>query len=148
MTHPPVCVHPENPKILLFRGAPQMLDKEGVWALNPLNPANNLDAAPPVAWYEYTSLRHAAIFRRQCAHAAEVVRRSNRFDNGGNAVPAGPTPQQVDQWQTEIAQVIRETERALPNRHLISGQEAFAYHLDDESQRGGPGVFHSPTAAG
>ena len=41
----------------------------------------------------------------------------------------------------EIARVIRETERELPNRHLISAQEAFAYHLDDESERGGPGVF-------
>ena len=41
----------------------------------------------------------------------------------------------------EIARVIRETERELPNRHLISAQEAFAYHLDDESERRGPGVF-------
>ena len=124
--------------------------KDGVWALNPLHPANNLDDSAPVAWYEYTSQRHAGLFRRQCAHVTEIVRRTNRFDNviyeicnepGGNAFPAGPSRPEVDAWQMEIARVIRETEQELPNRHLISAQEAFAYHLDDESERRGPGVF-------
>ena len=46
--------------------------KDTVWALNPLNPANNLDDCPTVAWYEYTSRRHGGIFQRQ----VECQRRS------------------------------------------------------------------------
>ena len=125
--------------------------KDTVWALNPLNPANNLDDCPTVAWYEYTSRRHgrsssdsARMSRRSCGAPTGSTTSSMRYATsrgGGNADAAGPSTHEVDEWQTEIARVIRETEQGLPQRHLVSGQEAFAYHLEDESKRRGPGVF-------
>ena len=124
--------------------------KTAVWNLNPIHPANNFDGHPAVEWQDYMSMRHEGIFKRQCEHVREIVRRTNRYDNiiyeicnepGGNAVPGGPTLEEVNAWQTEIARVIRETENELPNRHLISGEEAFAYYLDDESMKDGSGVY-------
>ncbi len=47
---------------------------------------------------------------------------------------------EVNDWQAALARIVRETEAELPNRHLIAGQEAFAYSLPDESQRSGPDV--------
>ena len=123
---------------------------DAIWALNPLNPDNNLDGHPPAKWFDYMSTRHERIFKRQCAHVGEIVRRTNQFDNiiyeicnepGGNATPDSPTMEEVDAWQTGIARVIRETEIGLPNRHLISGQASFGYHVEDESKRTGPDVF-------
>jgi hypothetical protein len=110
---------------------------DDVWALNPFNPANNVNGMPKIAWPEYLTRRHAALFERQCAHARRIVEEINRYDNfyfeicnepGGNAgTPGCPTLAEVDDWQKAIAALIRETESRLPNQHLIAGQEAFDY---------------------
>lgn len=121
-----------------------------VWALNPLNPCNNLNGFEAMAWPEYMTMRHARLFERQAAHVRKIVAETNRYDNviyeicnepGGNlGQPGSPTTDEVNDWQAAIARIIRETEAGLPNRHLIAGQEAFAYTLPDESQRSGPDV--------
>jgi hypothetical protein len=41
-----------------------------------------------------------------------------------NARP-NPTHQEIDEWQRAVAKVIRDTEAALPKKHLIAGQPAY-----------------------
>jgi len=107
-----------------------------VWALNPLHYANNVNGLPEIAWPDYLSLRHPGLFERQAAHVRKIVEETNRYDNlfyeicnepGGGLGEPHPTCGEVDEWQTALARVIRETEAALPNQHLIAGQEAFQY---------------------
>ncbi len=121
-----------------------------IWALNPLNPSNNVNGIEEIQWPEYMSLRHERLFARQAAHVRKIVQETNSYDNviyeicnepGGNFdLAASPTTDEVNAWQAALAQIIRETEAGLPNKHLIAGQEAFAYTLPDESQRSRPDV--------
>ena len=121
-----------------------------IWELNPLYAENNVNGLPKIPWTDYNTLRHSAIFERQVAHVRKIVQETNQYDNifyeicnepgGGLTDIAGaPTVEDVDQWQTALANVIRETENTLPNRHLIAGHEAFAYqpfvHPADKSFR-------------
>ena len=108
---------------------------DNIWALNPLNPANNVNGLSTIPWPDYMSLRHPAVFQRQAAHVRRIVEETNRYDalfyeicnepGGGLAGDGNPTPSEVNDWQRALAEVIRETEAGLPNRHLIAGQEAF-----------------------
>ena len=43
------------------------------------------------------------------------------------AVPDAPTVDEVNDWLCALARLVRETEAKLPHRHLVAGQEAFAY---------------------
>lgn len=121
-----------------------------IWALNPLNPQNNINGIEEMQWPEYMTLRHSRLFAHQAAHVRKIVQETNKYDNiiyeicnepgGGLDRPGCPTTDEVNDWQAAIARIICETESGLPNQHLIAGQEAFAYSLPDESQRTGPDV--------
>jgi hypothetical protein len=123
---------------------------DSVWALNPLHPHNNVNGFEAIDWQDTMSLRHPCLFTRQAAVVRKIVQETNLYDNvfyeicnepgGGFDLASSPTPDEVNDWQAAIAQIIRETESGLANRHLIAGQEAFAYTLPDESQRSGPDV--------
>ncbi len=123
---------------------------ESVWALNPLHPRNNVNGFAEIQWPEYMTQRHPRLFSYQEALVRKIVQETNQYDNviyeicnepGGNLdLGSSPTAGEVNDWQTALAQVLRQTESGLPNKHLIAGQEAFAYTLPDESQRSGPDV--------
>ena len=109
-----------------------------VWALNPLNHLNNNNGLEAIDWPEYMSMRHHDLYQRQIDHVRKIVAETNRYDNviyeicnepGGNApgYDSSPTTDEVDRWLKAVADVIRETELPLPNKHLISGQQAFDY---------------------
>ncbi len=109
-----------------------------IWALNPLNSRNNVNEGEEIEWPDYLTLRHPVLLRWQRTYARKIVEETNRYDNiiyevcnepGGNVPgkPTYPTCDEVNAWQKEIAGLIRETEAGLPNRHLVSGQEAFTY---------------------
>jgi hypothetical protein len=123
---------------------------DGVWALNPLQAANNINHIENVEWPDYMSLRHAKLWERQSAHVRKMVEETRGYDNviyeicnepGGNFRPQDPTLEEVNAWQRAIAAVIREADTNGSGPHLISGEEAFAYRLEDESSRAGPDVF-------
>ena len=113
---------------------------DAVWAVNPLNSQNNVNEVETIRWPEYMTRRHAKLFAWQCAHVRKAVTELNRYDNliyeicnepgGAVAMPGSPSVAEVNEWQTAIAGVIRETEAGLTNQHLIAGQEAFAYTHD------------------
>ena len=108
-----------------------------IWELNPLNSRNNINGLEDIPWPDYLSRRHPALFARQVAHVRRLVAETNRYDNliyeicnepGGAApVPGSPTVAEVNDWLAALIAVVRETEAALPNQHLIAGQEAFTY---------------------
>jgi hypothetical protein len=111
---------------------------EDIWALNPLNAANNVNGLDKINWPDYMSRRHAALFERQAAHVRKIVSETNGYDNiiyeicnepggrfGGDT--EHPSLDEVNDWLDALIGVVRETEAALPNQHLIAGQEAFSY---------------------
>ena len=108
------------------------------WALNPLNKANNTSDVEEIEWRDYTTSRHPKVFERQAAFVRKIVEETNRYDNIFYEIcneAAGYTPgdernpslEEVDHWQRSMAEVIRQAESKLPNKHLIAGQEALAY---------------------
>jgi hypothetical protein len=113
-----------------------------IWALNPLNSANNINDVESFQWYDYMTKRHPKIFARQLDYVKKVIRELNQYDNiiyeicnepGGN-LPGNNAPpsEEVDEWISAIIGEIRNLEATLPNRHLIAGQEAFKYKLPEE----------------
>ncbi len=116
-----------------------------IWNLNPLNAANNLNDLETIPWYEYTTARHPKLSERQRGYVRRIVRELNAYDNvvfeicnepGGNLDTEGaPTSDEVDAWLDAMIALVREEESSLPNRHLIFGQEAFAYRLPGQENR-------------
>ena len=109
---------------------------DGVWALNPLNPGNNINGMPDIPWYESMTQRHQSLFERQVAHVRKIVSETNQYDNviyeicnepGGSLNPDAPGCEEVDEWLAALIEVIRDTESTLPNQHLIAGQQSFAF---------------------
>ncbi|MDO8685718.1 MAG: DUF6298 domain-containing protein [Clostridiales bacterium] len=47
----------------------------GVWALNPLNAANNINDLEVFKWPDYILMRHPKSFQRQATHVKKIVRR-------------------------------------------------------------------------
>jgi hypothetical protein len=117
---------------------------DSVWALNPLNPANNLSGLDDFEWPDYMSQRHPLLFDLQAGHSRRVVQEINKYDNvifeicnepggrvGGESSPH-PTVHEVNDWLSAHIRVIRKAEEGLPNQHLIAGQEAFLYDPFDQ----------------
>lgn len=96
--------------------------EEMQWKLSPLNLANNVNGLGAVARTDiYTLDRHGGLLPGQVALSRKIVTELNGFDNlffeicnepyfGGVTLP----------WQHHIADVIVETERGLPAKHLIA----------------------------
>jgi hypothetical protein len=95
---------------------------EPQWKLSPMNAANNVNGLGAIARTDvYTLDRNGGLLAVQVALTRKVVAELNGFDNlffeicnepyfGGVTMP----------WQHHIADVIVETERALPAKHLIA----------------------------
>jgi len=108
---------------------------DNVWSLNPLRAENNINGVGNVQWPDYTSLRDAELVERQKVYVRRIVHATHGFDNvyyevcnepgGGVDVHASPTD--VDDWQREIAAVVRDEESHLGSRHLVFGSQAFNY---------------------
>jgi hypothetical protein len=92
------------------------------WKLSPMNAANNVNGLGTVARTEiYTLDKHGGLLPVQEALTRTLVTELNAFDNLFfeicNEPYAGPV---TSAWQHRIADVIVETERGLPARHLIA----------------------------
>jgi hypothetical protein len=96
--------------------------EEVQWSLSPMNAANNINGVGAVARNDvYTLDKDRALLGVQETLTRKLVTELNAFDNlffeianepyfGGITMP----------WQHRIADVIVETERALPAKHLIA----------------------------
>lgn len=109
-----------------------------VWALNPLNSRNNVNGLPEIQSGEYITQRCPALWERQAQHARKIVVELNSYDNVFYEIcnEPGAHPEdnvaptsldEVNAWQTAVAEVIRETERGLPKKHLIAASPCWQW---------------------
>ena len=52
-----------------------------VWALNPFNANNNINALEDIGWMDYNTMRNPKLFDRQVSHVRKIVEETNRYDN-------------------------------------------------------------------
>jgi hypothetical protein len=106
-----------------------------VWALNPLNAANNLQHVGNVEWQDYLSLKNPELVRRQTDYARKIIQETSGYDNvyyeicnePGGGFPGHASAADVDDWQREMAHVLREELGRTGHPHLLAGQQAFTY---------------------
>lgn len=95
---------------------------ESQWKLSPQNPVNNVNGLGNVARTNvYTLDRNGGLLALHEAMTHKIVTELNEFDNLYYEICNEPYFGGVTmEWQHHIADVIAETEKSLPNRHLIS----------------------------
>ncbi|MBZ5857406.1 DUF6298 domain-containing protein [Flavihumibacter profundi] len=107
-----------------------------VWDLNPVKAENNINGMEKIEWPDYITMRNPKIFDLQKKYVRKIVEVTKRFDNiiyevcneaGGNLQgnSKNARPWEVNQWQMQIADVIRDAEKDMPNKHLVAGLEAY-----------------------
>jgi hypothetical protein len=96
--------------------------EDAQWALSPMNATNNVNGVGSVPRTDvYTLDRHGGLLAVQEALTRKLVTELNTFDNVFFEISNEPYFGGVTlAWQHHIADVIAETERRLPARHLIA----------------------------
>ena len=94
---------------------------EGLWKVNPMNAANNVNGIGRCPRTEVYTMRHADLVAIHDAFTREAVRQLNGFDNLYFEICNEPYFGGVtEEWQAHIAGTIVDTEKDLPNKHLIA----------------------------
>jgi len=96
--------------------------REAMWALSPMNAANNVNGVGNVARTNvYTLDKNGGLLAVQEKLVRKIVTEANGFDNLYFEICNEPYFGGVTMdWQHHMADLIAETERALPNKHLVS----------------------------
>jgi hypothetical protein len=96
--------------------------EEGMWALSPMNPANNINSTPNIKRTDvYTLDKNGSLLDIQKNVVRKIVTELNSFDNVIFEICNEPYFGGVTmEWQHMVADVITETEKDLPKKHLIS----------------------------
>ncbi|WP_165251232.1 glycoside hydrolase family 5 protein [Paludisphaera soli] len=97
-----------------------VLYDDGLWAINPMNAANNVNGEGKCPRGEVLTLQHDDLTARQVALVKKTVAELNEFDNLYYEICNEPYFGANAEWQAQIAATIVEAERALPKKHLIS----------------------------
>jgi len=123
------------------------LYNDALWDINPMNPKNHSSNIGSVPRREVFTLKHPELLALQDAFVKKAVTELNSFDNVYFEICNEPYFEGVsDEWQAHIAQTILETEKNLPNHHLIAQNIANDKKKIDKST---PGVsifnFHYAT---
>jgi hypothetical protein len=94
---------------------------DSMWKASPLHPANNVNQTPDVPRTEVLTMKHPELLKHQDALVRRIVTELNGFDNVTYEICNEPYVQGVTlDWQRHVAQLIRDTEKGLPNQHLIA----------------------------
>jgi hypothetical protein len=92
-----------------------------LWAVNPMNSANNINGVGKCMREEVYTLLHTDLLGVHDAFVRKAVSSLNEFDNIYFEICNEPYFGGVrEDWQSHIARVIVQTEAGLPNRHLIA----------------------------
>lgn len=96
--------------------------EESMWLLSPMHPANNINSIPDIPRTDvYTLDKSGALLEFQKSLVKKLVTELNEFDNLIFEICNEPYFGGVTmEWQHAIADVITETEKSLPKKHLIS----------------------------
>jgi hypothetical protein len=97
------------------------LYNEALWKASPMHASNNVNGVGTCKRTEVLTLKHEKLLAVQLAFARKVVREVSAFDNLYFEICNEPYFGGVTMdWQRRIADVIVETGKDLPRRHLIS----------------------------
>ena len=103
------------------------------WQHSPLHPASNVNGVGTGMrrWRDFTTLADPSVAEHQRRLVRKLVTETNEFDNlyyeicnepahAQSDLTGLPDPEPVRLWQLAMIETIRETERALPKRHLVA----------------------------
>ena len=109
------------------------------WRRFPLHPASNVNGvgtgmAEPG---DFLSLADPSVTHHQRRLVRKLVAETNRFGNlyyeicnePGKSRDGDPQPEVVRDWQRVLIDTVRETERALPERHLVAVNPHMLLHV-------------------
>ncbi len=95
--------------------------EEAMWKVSPLNAANNINGVGDVPRTEVLTMKHSGLVTIEDAMVRKIVTELNGFDNVYYEICNEPYFGGVTlDWQRHVGGLIRATEQALANRHLIS----------------------------
>jgi hypothetical protein len=95
--------------------------KKRLWAVSPMNEANNVNQIGDCPRKEVYTLKHKRLLDVHLALTRKIVRELNDYDNLYFEACNEPYFACVTtEWQNRIIDAIQQTEAQLPNRHLIS----------------------------
>ncbi|MGI9073313.1 MAG: hypothetical protein ACR2JB_18845 [Bryobacteraceae bacterium] len=95
--------------------------EESMWAVSPLNSANNVNGIGNVDRTEVLTMKHASLLAVEDAMVRKIVTESNAFDNVYYEICNEPYFGGVTlDWQQHVGRLIVNTEERFPNHHLIS----------------------------
>ena len=105
---------------------------DGIYSYSPLYPDNNIQGVGVKrkdGFLDFQSLKDSALVARQDAFVIKVVKELNDFDNLFYEVSNEPYNEvkdssQVDKWHIHLVNLIRNTEKSLPKKHLIASNQA------------------------
>jgi hypothetical protein len=94
---------------------------EGLWKASPMHVSNNVNGVGKCGREEVYTLKHPDLLEVQVATTRKIVQELKDFDNLYYEIANEPYFAGVTlEWQHRIAEVIAETEKDFPRRHLIS----------------------------
>jgi hypothetical protein len=95
---------------------------EAQWQVSPFNPVNNINSTgPPDRLHVCTLDKNAGGLVYQEKFVRRLVSELNRFDNFYYEITNEPWADNIPMpWQNHIADIIAESEKTLPVKHLIS----------------------------
>ena len=95
--------------------------EDSMWNVSPLNAANNVNGIGDVPRTEVLSMEHSDLLEVEDELVRKIVTEANSFDNLYFEICNEPYWGKVSaEWQRHISGVIADTEKRLPQRHLIS----------------------------
>ena len=97
------------------------LYRDELWAVSPMNAANNVQGIGRCKRTECLTLRHKRLVEVQLAFVRKMVAELSRYDNLYFEVCNEPYFGGVTMaWQHRVIDTIVEAEKALPHKHLVS----------------------------
>ncbi len=110
--------------------------QESMWKASPLNAGNNINGIGDVARSEVLSTEHPNLLRIEDELVRKIVTEVNSFDNVYFEICNEPYEGHVSfEWQEHVADIIVQTERHLPQRHLISRNVANGWEKVEHPDR-------------
>jgi hypothetical protein len=95
--------------------------REEMWNVCPMNAANNINGVGKTAFRDALTLKHDDLTAVQVAVTRKIVHELKDFDNLYYEICNEPYERRVPmEFQQRIIETIVETEKAFPQRHLIS----------------------------
>jgi hypothetical protein len=100
------------------------------WPISPLFYENNIQGEGKGTYQEAQTLRHADTVRRESDYVRKITQEVNAYDNVileicDEAPDIGHPPTPLDEagaWVSHLADVVVETEKTLPKKHLLAVQ--------------------------